>query len=257
MAELQEMGQMRLTISVRNLREIADLLNTVVTEAKLKIDQSGITVKAVDPAHVAMISLEIPKGAFSEYQVESEEEIAIDVERLKSVIKLASSNDSVTMSKDKEKLKFEIGTIAKSIALLDSQAVTTPRVPQISSDYYVVLNKSELERGLKAAEDISDAVRFTLTPDEFRARSVSDSEESELRLPKDMLKEIKCNVTIKSSYPLEYLLKFVKSLASADVIKLSFKDDYPLSIDFNFGYGKDGTQGAIKGTFLLAPRMEQ
>ncbi|WP_075056785.1 DNA polymerase sliding clamp [Thermogymnomonas acidicola] len=252
---------MRLTISVRNLREIADLLNTVVTEAKLKIDQSGITVKAVDPAHVAMISLEIPKGAFSEYQVESEEEIAIDVERLKSVIKLASSNDSVTMSKDKEKLKFEIGTIAKSIALLDSQAVTTPRVPQISSDYYVVLNKSELERGgLKAAEDISDAVRFTLTPDEFRARSVSDSEESELRLPKDMLKEIKCNVTIKSSYPpLEYLLKFVKSLASADVIKLSFKDDYPLSIDFNFGYGKDGTQGgAIKGTFLLAPpRMEQ
>ena len=51
---------LRLTISVKNLKEIADLLNTVVTEAKFKIDANGVSVKAVDPAHVAMMSIDIP-----------------------------------------------------------------------------------------------------------------------------------------------------------------------------------------------------
>ena len=71
-------------------------------------------------------------------------------------------------------------------------------------------------------------------------------------LPKDMLKEISCKSTIKSSYPLEYLIRFIKSVTTTDELKLSFKDDYPLVISFKFGVGRD-----IDGTFLLAPRMEQ
>ena len=71
------------------------------------------------------------------------------------------------------------------------------------------------------------------------------------RIPKDMLKEINCKSPIKSLYPLEYLLKFVKSVSSAEDLKLSFKDDYPLTIEFKFG-----GQGMMKGLFLLAPRTE-
>lgn len=246
---------LRLTISVKNLKEIADLLNTVVTEAKFKIDASGISVKVVDPAHVAMVCLDIPKETFTEYQIDGEEEISIDVERMKSVIRLANSNDQVTLTKEKEKLKFEINNISKSIALLDNNTVMTPRVPVINSENYVVVNKSEFDRGLRAAEDVSDSIRLMLSSDEFRARSSSDSEESEMVLTKDMLKEIKCASPIKSSYPLEYLLKLVKSLATSDEIKLSFKDDYPLNIEFSFGQGKGSAP--IKGSFLLAPRMEQ
>lgn len=247
----------RLNISVKNLKEVADLLNTVVTEAKFKLDQNGLSVKAVDPAHVAMISIDVPKESFNEYQIDSDEEIAIDVEKLKSVIRLASSSDSVTITKEKERLRFEIGSIIKSIALLDPNSVSTPRVPQISSEFYVVLAKGELERGLKAAEDVSDAIRLTLSSEDFKARSMSDSEESEMILPKDMLKEIKCQDSIKSSYPLEYLLKLVKSLGSAEDLKLSFKDDYPLTIEFSLGQSKGSAEGSIKGLFLLAPRMEQ
>ena len=247
---------LKMTISLKNLKEITDLLNTVVTEAKFKVSADGLSVKAVDPAHVAMVSIEIPKAAFVEYATDGEEELSIDVERVKSVIKLASSSDLVTITRDGGKLKFEISTIVKSISLLDNGSVTTPRVPQISSENYVVVPKADLERGLRAAEDVSDSIRLTLSENELRARSSSDSEESEMVLPKDFLREIKCAQPIKSSYPLEYLLKLVKSLSSAELIKLSFKDDYPLTIEFSFGQGKDSA-GNITGNFLLAPRMEQ
>ncbi|MCL4328980.1 MAG: DNA polymerase sliding clamp [Candidatus Thermoplasmatota archaeon] len=243
---------MRITLPVKNLKEITDLLNTVVTEVKLQVSPDGISVKAVDPAHVAMISLELPKQSFTEFSVEGEDEMAVDVERLKSVLKVAKDQDDISVSKENGKLSFEIGTINKKINLLDNSSVTTPKIPHISSDSFVVLMKTDAERGLKAAEDVSDAIRFTLSADDFSARSFSDTEESEMRLPKDMLKEISCKGTVKSLYPLEYLLRFMRSLASAEEIKISFKDDYPMIIDFKFG-----RQGDMTGSFLLAPRMEQ
>lgn len=238
-------------ISVKNLKEILDLLNTVVTEVKFKLDQTGLHVKAVDPAHVAMISIDVPRESFNDFQVEGEEDMALDIERIKSVIRLASAGDNISVTRVKEKLKFELGTINKSISLLDNGSVSTPKVPQISSEFHVVLGKQYLEMGLKAAEDVSDSIRLTLSSDEFKARSSSDTEESEMVLQKDMLKEIKCSGDIKCSYPLEYLLKLVRSLSSAEELDLSFKDEYPLTINFNFGQS-----GKMTGSFLLAPRTE-
>ena len=243
----------RMNISVKNLKDVVEMLNTVVTESKFKIAQSGISVNAVDPAHVAMVSLEIPKNVFTEYDVEAEEEISLDLEKVKSILKLASSNDSMVIVKDREKLKFEIGNIIKSISLLDNNQITTPRVPQIVAEDYVVMSKGEFEKGLRAAEDVSDAIRLTMTSENFSARSMSDADESEMILQKDMLKEIQCHETIKSSYPLEYLLKFMRSISPNEDIKLSFKSDYPLTIEFNLG--ADSPE-RIKGRFLLAPRME-
>ena len=243
---------MRISLPVRNLKEITDLLNTVVTEVKLQASPNGISVKAVDPAHVAMISLELPRQSFSEYDMDGDDEISIDVERLKSVLKIARDSDDISIRKENGKLAFEIGTINKKINLLDNSSVTTPKIPQISSESFVVLSKHDIERGLRAAEDVSDAIRFTLSQDNFAAKSYSDTEESELVLPRDMLKEVSCKGTVESLYPLEYLLRFMKSLSSSEEIKISFKDDYPMVIEFKFG-----KQGDMSGSFLLAPRMEQ
>jgi proliferating cell nuclear antigen len=242
-----------MNISVKNLRDVVDMLGTVVTEAKFKIGQQGISVNAVDPAHVAMVSLEIPKGILLEYDVESEEELSLDLEKVKGILKLASGNDSFIITKDKEKLRFEIGNIIKSISLLDNSQISTPRVPQIVAEDYIVINKGDLEKGLKAAEDVSDAIRFTMNPDSFSAKSMSDADESEMILPGDKLKEIQCHESIKSSYPLEYLLKFMRSISPNEEVKLSFKSDYPLTIEFNLG---SESADRIKGRFLLAPRME-
>jgi proliferating cell nuclear antigen len=243
----------RMNISVKNLKDVVDTLSTVVTEAKFKIGQQGINVNAVDPAHVAMVSLEIPKSVFSEYDVDGEEEVSMDLEKVKGILKLASGNESFIITKEREKLKFEIGNVIKSIALLDNNQITTPRVPQIAAEDYIVLNKGDFEKGLKAAEDVSDAIRLTMSPDSFSAKSMSDADESEMVLPANMLKEIKCSEQIKSSYPLEYLIKFMRSISPNEEIKISFKSDYPMTIEFSLG---NESSDRIKGRFLLAPRME-
>ena len=243
----------KLSISIKNLREIIDLLNTVVSEAKLKLDSNGLSVKAVDSAHVAMIDIHMNKESFIDYNVDQEDELAVDVDKLKGIIKLATSSDNIVIIKENERLKFKLGSISKSIPLLDNSSVLTPKVPPIHSESYVVMRKGELERGLKAAEDVSDAIKLIMKPEEFRARSASESEDSEMVLQKSDLIELNCNAEVKSSYPLDYLLRLVKSLGNTEELKLSFKDDYPLSIEFKTS--KDAVEG-VSGFFLLAPRME-
>ncbi|MGH2670768.1 MAG: DNA polymerase sliding clamp, partial [bacterium] len=52
------------------IRTIIDSVGTLVDEVKVRYAKDGITLKAVDPAHVAMVDLTLGKGAFDEYKGE-------------------------------------------------------------------------------------------------------------------------------------------------------------------------------------------
>ena len=52
------------------LSKSIDLISELVTEVKIKINEFGLSITAIDPANVAMVSLKIPKKAFLNLRVE-------------------------------------------------------------------------------------------------------------------------------------------------------------------------------------------
>ena len=56
------------------LREVVDVVSTLVDEAKFNVGKDSIIVKAVDPAHVAMVDLTLDRGAFDAYKADDGEE---------------------------------------------------------------------------------------------------------------------------------------------------------------------------------------
>ena len=50
------------------LKGIIDVTSPLVNEVKFNITPKGIFLRAVDPAHVAMVDLEIKSDAFDEYK---------------------------------------------------------------------------------------------------------------------------------------------------------------------------------------------
>ncbi len=240
---------MRVKMNVKDLKEITNLLLTLVSEAKFDFSAEGMSVKAVDPAHVAMIVLDITKDAFLEYEVE-EEQLGVDLDKIKDILKLASSGELVEISKDGNKLTFMIGNLTRSMPLIDTSALSVPRVPNLVLPAKVVLPVSEFEYGIKAAESISDNITFKVTPSEFEMYTEGDEDSARLSIPKDMLKEISCEEPVKSMYPVDYLLKLVKAMDSADYLTVYLGTDYPVKIEFDVAAGKG------KGYYLLAPRIE-
>ena len=65
--------------SADTLRSIIESVGTLVDEAKIKVTKDGIGLKAVDPAHVAMVELTLGKGAFDDFKGD-DAELGVDLE---------------------------------------------------------------------------------------------------------------------------------------------------------------------------------
>ena len=54
-------------IESEKLKETIESVSSIVDEAKLNLTPDGLTIRAVDPANVAMVSLTIKSSAFEEF----------------------------------------------------------------------------------------------------------------------------------------------------------------------------------------------
>jgi proliferating cell nuclear antigen len=242
---------MKLKSSVSNLKEVTDILSSITNEAKLEFDNDGLKVRAIDSARIAMVDLFVPKESFSAYDLEEKVEISVELDKIRNVLRLASQSDDLLLSISGTKMKFSLGNLTKTISTLDT-FVNSPKLPSVDPKNYVVIRKADLDRGLRAATDVRDSIKFTIEDKRFEATSKSDSEEVDLIIDNDNLIEVKAQEKASSSYPLDYLSKIIKAVSFADTLKIAFNNDYPLVMEFNFS-GKDGIKTA---KFLLAPRIE-
>jgi proliferating cell nuclear antigen len=228
-----------------------NVVSTLVDEAKFNITEDGISLRAVDPAHVAMIDLKLKSSAFENYKA-SESELGIDITKMIDVLKLAKPNDLISITHDEEKnrLIIKILNITRSMALVDTTGMAEPKVPNLSLPAKVVINTQELTQGIKASESVSDHISLSANPDGFELSSEGDTDAVNLKLSKDLLAELKCKENVKSLFSLDYFSNMVKSASSAETITMNLGTDFPVKIEFNLA-DKNG-----EVNYLLAPRIE-
>ena len=70
-------------VKSETLKGIVDVVSTLVDEAKFNVNAKGVSLKAVDPAHVAMVDLKIDKSAFEEFAAD-DTELGIDLDKIKA-----------------------------------------------------------------------------------------------------------------------------------------------------------------------------
>ena len=83
------------------LKGIIDVISPLVNEIKLNITPKGISIRAVDPAHVAMVDLEVKSDAFEEFKAK-EIELGIDMDKLGSIMRLSTAGDMVSLEYDND-----------------------------------------------------------------------------------------------------------------------------------------------------------
>jgi proliferating cell nuclear antigen len=234
------------------LKEIVTVISTLVAEAKFNISPTGIAVKAVDPAHVAMVDLTLNANAFESYKA-SEGVLGINIEKLKEVLKLARTGEPIFIRHDEEKnrLVLKVGNITRRMALVDTAGMTDPKVPNLNLPIKLTVGAGELEQGIKATESVSDHVSLIATPEEgFEMISEGDMEQARLNLRKDMLEEFECKEAARSLFSLDYFSNMIKAAGTSNKITMNLGTDFPVRLEFKIADGKGDV------TYLLAPRIE-
>ena len=94
------------------LSRVVEIISELVTEVRMKVNESGLSITAMDPANVSMVKFVLPKSSFSMFETDNEV-LGINLESLKSVLKRCSLGSSLNISKEDNLIKLKC-TVCKS-----------------------------------------------------------------------------------------------------------------------------------------------
>lgn len=239
------------TIDADVLKTAIETLSVLVDEARFRISPEGMTVRALDPANVAMVSFELGSRAFDEFSAD-DCEIGMDLSKINDIFGVAGKNEKVVMELDEmsQKLSLQLGGFSYTLALLDPSTIRAePRIPQLELPAEVVLNGKDLQRAVKAAEKISNHMLLGIDDDVFYMEAEGDTDRVRLDMPRDKLIDMKPGEA-RSLFSLDYLSDIVKPASRSNEITLEIGKDFPVKISFYIA------NGAGKIGYLLAPRIK-
>jgi proliferating cell nuclear antigen len=229
-------------------------LAVIVDEVRFRIKPEGISVKAVDPANVAMVTFELGSSAFDEYSAE-ECEIGIDLSKITDLMGIADKGDIVRIELEDEnhKLLIDVGGLSYNLSLLDPSTIRAePRVPQLELPAKVVMNGTDLRHAVKAAEKISNHMLMGVSGDTFYMEAKGDTDQVRLEMGRDQLIDLKSGEGEASSlFSLDYMTDIAKATNKVNEVSLSLGKDFPVIIYFEIA------NGAGRISYLLAPRIEK
>jgi len=234
------------------IKGIIDVTSPLVNEAKFNITSKGISLKAVDPAHVAMVELDIKSTAFEEYKSD-DMELGIDLDKLSGIMRLADSGDTVSLKYDEKsnRLIVTIGNLVRRMGLIDTAGMPDSKVPDLDLPAKAIVTASELSKGVRASEAVSDHLALSVDKEAFELSAEGDTDTVNLKLPKDLLVELSSPGKFKSLFSIDYFSNMIKPVKAGDPITIFLGNDNPIRVDFDIAEKK----GHV--TYLLADLMEQ
>jgi len=227
------------------LADAVGIISELVTEVRIKVSKAGLSIIAVDPANVALISLKVPHSAFTQFESD-DENLCVNLEDLKQVLKRAELGSNLIIEKNENKLKLSIENTVRRhfyLALINIEQ-EEKRIPELEFDSSVEISSELLKHAIEDAAIVSDACSFDLGKSfVIEAKGALNSTRTEFSSD-----EAKLKGEAKSKYSLEYLQKFIKASRFSEKTTIQYKTDFPLRLDF---------RGNVEMTFILAPRVEE
>lgn len=224
-----------------------DLISELVLEVKIKVNEFGLSIVAIDPANVAMVSLKVPRSAFVEFEVE-DESLGVNLESLKKILKRCGKTAQLILEKNENKLEIKIEDKIKrvfSLNLIEVEGEDKDFPAHLEYSSKIEINSEDLIDSVEDCAVVSDACSLIVEEGKFIIEA-KEMNSARSEFSSDMVK-MDAQVC-KSRYSLEYLQKFLKAGKSFEKTKLNFANDHPLKLDFN--------SEVVSLSFLLAPRIE-
>lgn len=230
------------------LTDCISLLSELVLEVKAKISKNGFEITAIDPANVALASLKIPVKAFSQFDIDKDQELGLNLEDLKQALKRAPLNSTLILERDDNTLKLKLDErrdFRLALINIDSEEKT---VPKLNFQSVVEMDGLTFTEIVTDASIVSDSCTFTAAENLFKVEAKGSLNSAKTELNSDEVK-ITSQHESKSKYSLDYLVKFAKATKLAPKMSISFANDYPARFDFK-------TEN-LEFSFILAPRVEE
>ena len=238
----------------RYFKDSISIVSELVTEATFKVGKNGLKLVAMDPANVAMVNFELSSSCFTEYNVEKEEEIAINLANLKQILRRAKSDDILTLETTEDnKLKIQLKsntTRSFSIPTLEIEN-KEQRVPDLTFPISVKTDSTTLAEAIEDVSVVAESVTFLGQKNQISVKAEGDLSKAFIEIKPDDRTTItaESDESFKAKYSLEYLKKMISGGKLSDKVYLHFNTDYPMKLEYK-------VTDRVLLSFILAPRVD-
>ncbi len=232
----------------RIFSEIISIISELVLEVRIKISKQGITIIAIDPANVAMVSFKLPSTAFAQFDVENQEVLGVSLESLKAVLRRCSMKSVLVITREENTLRLQIKDKINrefNLALIEIEE-EEKKIPSLEFSSRIEMASIDFAEAIEDCSVVADSCSFSSHLDRFIIEGKGSLNSFKSEYSSDEV-NIQAGES-KSKYSLEYLQKMMKACKLTDKTIINFGNDYPLRLDFNTPF--------IELSFILAPRVE-
>jgi len=252
MSELEQKSRFVFKICQPDFEQVLKSISTIVEDATFNLSPEGITFRAMDPSHVALIDVSLPNAMFEKYECEGESNFGVRVDEIVKLVKQFDkrSRINVTINSSNE-LVLSNAEYTYKMRLIEASANDCP-LPKIPYDAKSTIMSKTLQKFFQKVEVVSDYISFKNDGINLYMSGKGDAGELEIHLEKghDDLMEISAKDEYsEGTYSLEYLIPYLKSFSANTPQSVEFSTQKPLRVD-----SKIANIGRLH--FYLAPRVE-
>lgn len=236
-----------------------DAVGAIVDECVFAVDETGVSVEAMDPATVAMVSLDLEADAFDAFAVDTDRRLGVPLERLRDVVGIADAGQPIELALDPEtrKLHVQVGELAYTLGLIDPDAIRSPPDRVDLADQYAAsatLDGDSVTRAVDAAGMVADhlalgAATGAEAGDALSVRADGDTDAVEIEFERDDCQALDAPEPVESLFSLQYLDSVTGATPGDRPVDLRFGDEAPIEVAF------DVADGAGRVAFVVSPRM--
>lgn len=251
--------------SAITLRKIIDSIKDLVRQVNIEASPSGLSLQAMDSAHVSLVSLWLKEDGFETYRCDKSITIGVDLPDFSKVLKMATSEDQVTLKSDLQtdflmisflnKKTFKESEFRLNLFNLDSESLG---IPDTEYPTTLQMNSSEFVKLTKELITLTDTVKVEIKDSKECVFSYSGkSGNGKIRIrnhigdKEEDYAVITCEEEIVSQFGLSYLNSFSKASSLCSKVCLDFSMKFPLKIHYDI----ESNLGWVK--FYLAPKLDE
>ncbi|WEL22832.1 DNA polymerase sliding clamp [Halorhabdus sp. BNX81] len=240
-------------VSADTLRTALDSVSVLVEECKLRLEEDGLEIRAVDPANVGMVDLTLSAAAFESYETDGGV-IGVNLSRLEDIAGMADSDQLIHLELDEETRKLEIAIdgLEYTLALIDPDSIRQePDLPDLDLASEIVLEGRDVDRAVTASDMVSDHVALGVdeTDELFYVDAEGDTDDVHLELGREDLIDLTAG-SARSLFSLDYLKDMNKAIPNDAEVTMELGEEFPVKMHFDIAEG----QGSV--TYMLAPRVQ-
>ncbi len=235
-------------------KDSISIISELVSEVKFIANKDGLELVAMDPANVAMVVFRLLSSCFTQYDIKEKEEVAINLNSLKQILRRAKSEDLLSLETTEDsKLKIQLKsntTRSFSIPTLELEE-QEQKVPDLKFPVKIETTSNVLTEAIEDVSVVAESVTFLGSQEKLLVKAEGDLSKALIEIKQDeqTLIKVETEEKAKAKYSLEYLKKMINGAKLSDKVELSFNTDYPLKLEYK-------VLDRLLLSFILAPRVD-